>query len=204
MLILDVTINHASKFINIISVFDKIDDLELIFRKNGMCLFSSTLMDYFDVNLVIMKDKFESYFCNTNEIRLFLCTSNLHHIIKNIVGDKIRFTIDEKPDHDDNNEHILMISDSDYCDVYSSLIVTYYYNHPFNIININFYKNATIFKIKSSISKDLISYINKASDIICISCIESKLLFSYNNITTEPKMKLIELGLKRILIKLLI
>ena len=204
MLILDVTINHASKFINIISVFDKIDDLELIFRKNGMCLFSSTLMDYFDVNLVIMKDKFESYFCNTNEIRLFLCTSNLHHIIKNIVGDKIRFTIDEKPDHDDNNEHILMISDSDYCDVYSSLIVTYYYNHPFNIININFYKNATIFKIKSSTSKDLISYINKASDIICISCIESKLLFSYNNITTEPKMKLIELGLKRILIKLLI
>ena len=137
MLILDVTINHASKFINIISVFDKIDDLELIFRKNGMCLFSSTLMDYFDINLVIMKDKFESYFCNTNEIRLFLCTSNLHHIIKNIVGDKTRFTIDEKPDHDDNNEHILMISDSDYCDVYSSLIVTYYYNYPFNIININ-------------------------------------------------------------------
>ena len=195
MLLPDVTIDQASNFINLISVFDKIDDLELIFRKSGMCLFSSTLMDYLDVNLAIMKDKYESYFCNTNEIRLFLCTSNLHHIINNIVGDKIRFTMDEKPDHDDNNEHILMISESDSCDVYSSLIVTYYYNHPFNIININFYKNATIFKIKSSILRDLISYINKSSDIICISCIKGKLLFSYNNITTEPEDKLIELGL---------
>ena len=52
MLLLDITIHKAS-FINVISVIDKIDDLELIFRKSGMCLISSTLMDYLDVNLVI-------------------------------------------------------------------------------------------------------------------------------------------------------
>ena len=62
MLLLDITIHKAS-LVNVISVIDKIDDLELIY---GMCLFSSTLMDYLDVNLVIMKDKFESYFCITN------------------------------------------------------------------------------------------------------------------------------------------
>ena len=193
MLLLDITIHKAS-FINVISVIDKIDDLELIFRNSGMCLFSSTLMDYLDINLVIMKDKFESYFCNTNEIRLFLCTSNLYHIINNIVGDKIRFTMDEKNDDDDDDEHILMISDSLSCDVYSNLIVTYYHNHMFDNININFYKNATIFKIRLSILKELVSYINKSSDIIYISCVKGILLFSYNNITTEPKVKLIELG----------
>ena len=193
MLLLDITIHKAS-FVNVISVFDKIDDLEIIFRKSGMCLFSSTLMDYLDVNLVIMKDKFESHFCNSNEIRLFLCTSNLYHIINNIVGDKIQFTMDEKHDHDDDNEHILIISDSLSCDIYSNLIVTYYHNHMFDNININFYKNATIFKIKLSILKELVSYINKSSDVICISCIKGKLVFSYNTITTEPKVKLIELG----------
>ena len=52
MLLLDITIHKAS-FVNVISVIDKIDDLELIFRKSGMCLISSTLMDYLDVNLVI-------------------------------------------------------------------------------------------------------------------------------------------------------
>ena len=36
---------------------------------------------------------------------------------------------------------------------------------------------------------------NKSSDIICISCVKCKLLFCYNNITNEPKVKLIELDL---------
>ena len=61
MLLLDITIHKAS-FVNVISVIDKIDDLELIFRKSGMCLFSSTLMDYLDVNLVIMKDNLNPIF----------------------------------------------------------------------------------------------------------------------------------------------
>ena len=37
MLLLDITIHKAS-FINVISVIDKIDDLELIFRKSGSIL----------------------------------------------------------------------------------------------------------------------------------------------------------------------
>ena len=60
----------------------------------------------------------------------------------------------------------------------------------FDNININFYKNATIFKIRLSILKELVSYINKSSDVICISCIKGKLVFSYNTITTEPRVKL--------------
>ena len=49
-------------------------------------------------------------------------------------------------------------------------------------------------KNEIDIIKELVSYINKSSDIIYISCVKGKLLFSYNNITTEPRVKLIELG----------
>ena len=136
---------------------------------------TSMYSDGLFTDIVILKDKFDSYVCHLDKIRITVNANDFYNIIKNNSDTQI-FTIEEYHDRceDLSVPQFMMFSEENDNEIYSSLVFKTFDDSKYIFES---YKVSNIFKIKSSILNKIINEMNNRSDFMNIHCFENKLIF---------------------------